>query len=83
MKILIIAAGLMFLREFIRSLLITIEKQRALMFATIAVSCLAVVLYVLLIPLYGALGAAWITLAVELIYLIILVCLAWYWSTSS
>ncbi|MBU0731987.1 flippase [Patescibacteria group bacterium] len=83
LKILIIAAGLMFLREFVRSLLITIEKQKAMMISTIIVSCLAIVLYILLIPAYGALGAAWITLGIELIYLIILVCLAWYWSTSS
>ena len=83
MRILIIAAGLIFLREFVRALLVTIERQKALMVTTVIIACVAVVLYILLIPIYGALGAAWITLGIELIYLITLICLAWYWSTSS
>ncbi|NCD00674.1 flippase [bacterium] len=65
LKILILAAGLIFIGTMFSHAIIAIEKQKKLIPLYIFVAISSLVAYIILIPKYSYLGAAWITIYSE------------------
>jgi len=67
LKILILAAGIIFLGCMFAHAIIALDKQRKIIGAYIFTSLTAVIGYLIFIPRYSYFGAAWITIYSELI----------------
>lgn len=66
LNVLILAAATIFLGNVFGNTVVTVGKQKVMTAVYAAVAVGAVALYLIMIPLYGAFGAAWSTLIVEL-----------------
>ncbi len=73
LKILILGVGCIFFSCFFGYTMISLDRQRALIKAYVITALTSLVLYIILIPLYSYVAAAWITVYSELLMSI----LAW------
>lgn len=71
LQILIIATGCIFIGALFGHIVLVVEKQRPMIWGYAALAVLAITGYLIFIPRYGALGAAWMTVVVEALSAII------------
>jgi len=74
-KVISLAAGLLFVGELFKQLMIVLNKQKNVLPIYFAATILALVGYFIFIPLYSYWGAAWTTVGVEFLMLLALL---WY-----
>jgi len=77
LRLLIIAAGIIFLSCMFSHAIIALDKQRKIISAYIFTAITAVVGYLVFIPHYSYFGAAWVTIYSELIIALAAVFLVW------
>lgn len=68
---LILATGLIFIGNLFANTVVAINKQRAMIWGYGAVAVISVAGYLILIPRYSYMGAAWMTVAAEALIMII------------
>lgn len=73
LRILLIATGLIFFSHLPTYVVVTLGEQRRMLKAYAISAVLAAILYIALIPVYSYFAAAWITVGIELLVLV----LAW------
>ncbi len=71
LQILALATGCIFIGALFGHIVLVVEKQRPMIWGYAALAVIAIAGYFIFIPRYGALGAAWMTVVVEALSLLI------------
>ena len=72
LKIIILATGAIFLSSLFSNAAIAVNRQKIMLYFRAAIAVLALVGYFIFIPAYSYLAAAWITVIVELLVLLVM-----------
>lgn len=77
LQILIVATGIIFVGNLFGHTVVVINKQKQILWAYAAIAVISVTGYLILIPKYSYLGAAWMTVASELLITIASMFVVW------
>ncbi|MBU3906191.1 flippase [Patescibacteria group bacterium] len=80
LKILVLAAGLIFIGCMFAHAVIALDKQRKIIWVYVFTAITAVIGYLIFIPRYSYFGAAWVTIYSELVVAIASLFLVWKYS---
>lgn len=77
LRVVIIACGVLFVAELFKQVVISLEKQKLIIWFYLITAILALIGYFIFIPQYSYWGAAWMTVAAETLMFIFLLLTVW------